>query len=300
MVVLSIVFTGTLFPLVMDAFGGPRVSVGPPYFNLSAAPFGVLLLLLMAIGTVVRWKRHPAAELVRAHRATLVAAVALCALSVAVQTGEPGVLSTLALFAAWAVAVGHLRDLAAKVGSARAGWLAGVRRLSRSYVGMTIAHLGLAASVAGMALVSTGESARDVRMVVGDAVELGDYRYELTALHAVTGPNYRATRADVRISRGGKVVGSVHPEKRTYNVQRNVMTEAGIDWGLLRDHYVALGESLGEGAWAVRVQQKPFMRWVWLGSVLMAIGGTLAISDRRYRLARRRDTAVVPGTEVAS
>jgi cytochrome c-type biogenesis protein CcmF len=165
---------------------------------------------------------------------------------------------------------------------------------------MTLAHLGLAASVAGMALVSTGESARDVRMVVGDAVELGDYRYELTALHAVTGPNYRATRADVLISRGGKVVGSVHPEKRTYNVQRNVMTEAGIDWGLLRDHYVALGESLGEGAWAVRVQQKPFMRWVWLGSVLMAIGGTLAISDRRYRLARRRDTAVVPGTGVAS
>ena len=284
---LAVVLIGTLFPLVTEAFDLGRISVGPPYFNLLFAPLTLLALALLAFGAHARWKAHPVPALLREQGpVALVGAGAGLALGATLlPSGHPMALLAIAL--SLAVVATHALDLWRKVRGARAGLLPGFARLSRSYKGMWLAHVGVAVSVIGVAVVSGNEMSRNVRMVPGDTVTLGAFTYRLAALEAVSGPNYTGTRATVEVLRGERVVGTKYPEKRHYPVRDNVMTEAGIDAGLLRDHYVSLGESLGGGAWSFRVQQKPFMRWVWGGSILMSLGGLWAILDRRYRVASR-------------
>jgi cytochrome c-type biogenesis protein CcmF len=167
--------------------------------------------------------------------------------------------------------------------------------LPGSYYGMLLAHLGVAVFVVGVTMVKTYEAEKDVRMAIGDTVELGGYAFRLEAINDVQGPNYIAARATVTVFKDGKPARLMYPEKRVYNVQRNPMTEAAIDSGLTRDLYVSMGEPVSQTAWVVRVQIKPFVDWIWGGCVLMALGGLLAVLDRRYRL----QTAAAPAPLLA-
>jgi cytochrome c-type biogenesis protein CcmF len=163
-------------------------------------------------------------------------------------------------------------------------------RGSGSYYGMLLAHLGVAMFAIGVTFVTQFDIEKDIRMSPGQTVELGGHTFRFDGVESVPGPNYRADRGTIRVFKAGDEVAVLHPEKRTYLVQTKPMTEAGIDPGFTRDIYVSLGESLGGGDWSLRLYYKPFVRWIWLGGILIAIGGLLAATDKRYRMA------TVPGT----
>ena len=188
------------------------------------------------------------------------------------------------LLAAWVVLAGA-RDILDK--TRHKGLLKGLPSLGRSYWGMQLAHLGFAVCALGVVLTSLGSYERDLRMAPGDSVELGGYRFQFDGAVHHEGPNFVSDKGTVRIFDGERQIKVLHPEKRLYTVQQTTMTEAGIDAGFTRDLFVALGEPLEQGAWAVRVHIKPFVRWIWLGALLMGFGGFLAASDSRYRIKVR-------------
>ena len=198
------------------------------------------------------------------------------------------------LLALWLVAA-TLTGVIERVRGAR-GIAAMIRRQPRSYWGMVIAHLGVAAFVVGVTMVKGYEVERDVKMNVGDTVAVGAYVFRFDGATDVRGPNYCAARGAVVVSRGGKLVETLYPEKRMYNAGGQPMTNAAIDSGLTGDLYVSMGEPVGDNAWTIRVYSKPFITWVWGGFIMMAIGGFLAVSDRRYRAASAR--ATVPARTV--
>jgi cytochrome c-type biogenesis protein CcmF len=174
----------------------------------------------------------------------------------------------------------------------RGGLAARMAAQPRSYWGMLIAHVGVGVFIVGVTVVKGYETERDLRMDVGDTVTVGAHTFRFDGVRDVVGPNYRGARGDVTVSRDGKVIETLHPEKRIYTAQQMPMTEAAIDTGLFGDIYVSLGEPVDGGAWSVRVYAKPFVTWIWGGCFLMALGGALAISDRRYRVTARRESAV--------
>jgi cytochrome c-type biogenesis protein CcmF len=161
---------------------------------------------------------------------------------------------------------------------------------------MLVAHCGIAVFIVGVTMVKGFETEKDVRMNVGETASIGDYTFRFDGAQDVVGPNYTAARGIFRVSQDGHETTVLYPEKRRYAVQNQVMTEAAIDPGLLRDLYVSLGEPLDDGAWSVRLYHKPFVDWIWGGCFIMALGGALAVSDRRYRLAWRRQEPVVPAS----
>ena len=165
----------------------------------------------------------------------------------------------------------------------------------RAYYGMLLAHFGVAVFIVGVTLVKGYETERDVRMAVGDSVTVASYTFRFDGVQDVRGPNYRGSRGAIDVSRDGRHVRVLHPEKRVYNVQQNPMTEAAIDTGIFGDLYVSLGEPVSGGAWSVRVYHKPFVTWIWGGFILMSLGGLLALCDRRYRVPARRSEAIVAG-----
>ncbi|MBD1554203.1 heme lyase CcmF/NrfE family subunit [Pseudomonas typographi] len=279
-VAAATILLGTLYPLLLDALTGAKLSVGPPYFNLLFLPLMALLMLLLAVGVVVRWKHTPGRWLAGLLTPVLVAAVVLAVLG-GWWLGDFDwpVLAVFAL-AMWVV-VGGLRDVFDK--TRHTGLARGLRGLRRSYWAMHLAHLGIAVCALGVVLSSQHNAERDLRMAPGEAVDVGGYHFVFEGSQHVNGPNWSADRAVIRVTQGGRPVAVLNPEKRLYTAQQSMMTEAGIDPGLLRDLYVALGEPLGDGAWAVRVHVKPFVRWIWLGGVLTALGGLLAAADGRYR-----------------
>ena len=190
-------------------------------------------------------------------------------------------------------------DLAQWLAPARArgsSLLASLSQLGRAHVGMMLAHLGVAAFILGVTVVRTHDVERDVKMFPGDTTEINGYVFQLTRLRAVEGPNYSAMQGLVTVTRGDKLVTTMTPEKRIYRIQQNPMTEAAIDTNLARDLYVSLGEALPDGAWTLRVQHKPMVIWIWLGCLIMAAGGGLAASDKRYRNAKRSEAAAGSGT----
>ncbi|TMH38674.1 MAG: heme lyase CcmF/NrfE family subunit [Betaproteobacteria bacterium] len=283
------VFLGTLYPLALDASGLGKISVGPPYFETVFVPLMAPALFLMGIGPLARWKKASlpdiAARLRWAFAASLVAALAI-----PFAMGRWSALVALGmLLAAWVAASGGVQ-LYEKVRNAAGGTSAWARLRSapRATYGMLLAHFGVAVFVVGVTLVKGYESERDVRMEPGDTAELGGYTFRLDGVRDVQGPNYAAARAQVQVSRNGRAVTTLYPEKRIYTVQNMPMTEAAIDPGFTRDLYVSLGDSVSATAWIVRVQHKPFIDWIWGGCLLMALGGAIAASDRRYRVAASR------------
>jgi cytochrome c-type biogenesis protein CcmF len=266
------VFLGTLYPLVLDALGAGKISVGPPYFEAVFVPLMAPALFLMGIGPLARWKRTSLPELAVLLRWALAVSFVL------------GMLLPLAM-GKWSAMVGFGLALALWILASCLVSLKKNLKQTRSYYGMLVAHLGVAVFVAGVTLVKGYESEQDVRMQAGDSVELGGYSFKLENISTVTGPNYRAARAQMSVSRGGEPVATLFPERRIYNVQQMPMTEAAIDPGFTRDLYVSLGDPVEGNAWLVRVHYKPFIDWIWGGCLIMALGGLLAASDRRYRVS---------------
>ncbi len=283
------VFLGTIFPLAMDALNLGKYSVGPPYFEIVFVPLMAPALFLMGIGPLARWKKANLPDIAARLRWAFTASL-FGALAIPFALGHFSALVALGLLlAAWVAASGVVQ-LYEKIGNAANGasaW-ARLRNTPRATYGMLLAHFGVAVFVVGVTLVKGYESERDVRMEPGDTVELGGYTFRLEGVRDVRGPNYVAARAQIQVSRGGRAVTALYPEKRIYTVQNMPMTEAAIDPGFTRDLYVSLGDSVSATAWIVRVQHKPFIDWIWGGCLLMALGGAIAASDRRYRVAARR------------
>ncbi|HYJ87155.1 MAG TPA: heme lyase CcmF/NrfE family subunit, partial [Pyrinomonadaceae bacterium] len=294
------VLLGTLYPLFIDALGMGKLSVGPPYFNSVFVPLMVPAMFLMGVGPIARWKKASLPELaVRLRWAFLASVAAALALPFVLGTWKP-LVSLGLMLALWIVLTAAL-NLWERVRST-SGKLSVFQKLraqSRSYYGMQLAHIGVAVFIVGVTIVTGYQSEQDVRMNIGDTVNAGGYTFRLNGVSNVMGPNYRAARGEIEVSRNGQVVDKMYPEKRTYLTTENVMTETAIDTGLFRDLYISLGEPVSDGAWSVRVYFKPFVSWIWGGALLMALGGGLALTDRRYALAARkqRDAKEVRKTE---
>jgi len=286
------VLLGTLYPLFLDALGLGKISVGPPYFDSVFVPLMAPAIFLMGVGPLAKWKQAELPDLGRRLRWAFVVAL-LTALLLPFTMGKwtPMIAFGL-LLASWVVISGfvNLRQRVAQLHAVNGlGTGAQLRGLPRGYYGMLLAHAGVAVFIAGVTLVKGYEVEKDVRMQAGDMVEVGGYGFRLDGFVQVPGPNYEATRGLVTVMKNGKRVRMMFPEKRVYHVQQMPMTEAAIDTGFTRDLYVSLGEPVGTDAWLVRIYHKPFVDWIWGGAFMMALGGILAISDKRYRLARKAE-----------
>ena len=276
---LAVVLWGTLAPIAYEAVSGAKISVGPPFFNAFYVPLGCALAAVLALLPPINWKRTDAARLQPALLAGLGALLLALLLWFVLDPASLTVAGAVAM-AAWIV-LSHGYDVFRRR-----------KALSRAYIGMSLAHLGFAVCIIGIAITSTQSIERDVRMVPQDQVELDDMIVTFLGVSAVNGPNYRAQQGTFVVANGDSTF-SLRPEKRQYLAGGNVMTEAGIHAGLLGDTYIALGEPLDaeQGAWAVRLHYKPLVRWIWLGAVLMAFGGIFAVLDRRYLTLRIRRQA---------
>jgi cytochrome c-type biogenesis protein CcmF len=280
-VAASMILLGTLYPLVLDALSGAKLSVGPPYFNALFVPLMALLMLVMAVGVLVRWKDTPLKWLLGMLTPVLLGSAALGGLATWLFGDFNWAVLAVFLLAAWVLLAG-VRDLLDK--TRHKGLVKGILSLNSSYWGMQLAHLGIAVCAIGVVLVSQGSAERDLRLAPGESLELGGYRFVFEGAEHFEGPNFTSDKGTIRVLEDGEEVALLHPEKRLYSVQNMPMTEAGIDAGLTRDLYVALGEPLEDGAWAVRVHIKPYVRWIWFGGLMMGFGGLLAAFDPRYRV----------------
>src|SRR6266576_960748 len=288
------VLLGTLYPLIIDALGMGKLSVGPPYFNSVFVPLMVPSVFLMGVGPIARWKKARLPELaVRLRWAFLASGATALILPFVLGQWKPLVALGLML-AFWIVATALLNIWErVKTTSGQISALQKLKAQTRSYYGMQLAHVGVAVFVLGVTIVTGYQSEQDVRMDLGDTVNAGGYSFRFNGITNIAGPNYQAARAEIEVSKNGNVVNRMYPEKRTYAASGNVMTETAIDTGLFRDLYISLGEPVSGGAWSVRVYYKPFVSWIWGGALLMAMGGGLALSDRRYSLAARKQREAI-------
>ena len=275
------VLLGTLYPLAMDALGLGKISVGPQYFDAVLLPIMAPLVFLMAVGPAARWRQARLPELAVRLRWAL-AASALAAAAAALAMGEMRPLAGFGLFLAFWVVAASALGLRGKLAAQ-----------PRACYGMLAAHCGIAVCVAGITLVGAYSLESDVRMAPGDTARVADYSFRFDGVSDFDGPNYRGVRGRLEVLRDGRSVATLLPEKRLYHSQQMPMTEAAIDSGLRGDLYVSLGEAVGGGAWTLKLQIKPFVNWIWGGCFLMALGGLLALSDRRYRLARASNAAIL-------
>jgi cytochrome c-type biogenesis protein CcmF len=291
------VFLGTLYPLFLDAVGGPKLSVGYPFFDRTFVPLMVPALIAVAAGPLLAWKRGDLVGALQRLWLAFGAVIAVAAIGLYLTRGGP-ILAVLGLaLAAW-VAVGTLSEWAERVKLFRAPLRESWRRalsLPRAAHGMTLAHFGLAVTVAGIAA-SAFESERIEVLHPGDNLPISSYVLHLDDVTKAEGPNFTADRATITVSRHGETVTVMHPEKRFFPVQQMPTSMTAIHTNMLADLYVALGDSDGKGGWTVRAYWKPLVPWIWLGAVIMALGGLVSLSDRRWRVgvaARRIRAATV-------
>ncbi|UZT76596.1 heme lyase CcmF/NrfE family subunit [Ectopseudomonas chengduensis] len=296
-VAAAMILLGTLYPLVLDALTGAKLSVGPPYFNALFLPLMALLMAVISVGVLVRWKDTPLKWLGSMLAPVLVASVVLAVVATFLHGDFNWAVLAVCLLAFWVILAG-VRDILDK--TRHKGLIKGLPSLGRSYWGMQMAHFGFAVCALGVVLTSLGSYERDLRMAPGDSVELGGYRFQFDGAVHHEGPNFISDKGTVRVFDGERQIKVLHPEKRLYTVQQATMTEAGIDAGFTRDLFVALGEPLEQGAWAVRIHIKPFVRWIWLGALLMGLGGFLAAADKRYRIKVRTRVREALGMQEAS
>ena len=284
LIAAALVFIGTLAPLVVEVMNLGKISVGAPWFNVAFAIPMIPLVFLIGMGMHTAWRSQPAEPLLRLFRVPAIVALVLGILIPGLFYGRFGLLVSVGCIAAvWIVAMSLIQPIRS--------WRSGVR-LTPAVLGMSIAHLGVGLFVLGVTVVSAFSIETDRALRPGDSIEVGNYTYEMRELRDVQGPNYVAREAVVEARRDGEFVAEVRPQKRQYLVQKSPMTEAGIDAGWNRDLFVALGDQIGQDTWSVRVQYKPMIRFIWLGCLVMALGGLIAASDRRYRMtAPAKETA---------
>lgn len=281
------VLLGTLAPLIISSLDMGRISVGPPYFNFVFNILFAGLIVLMGIGPFIRWKKAQKGELKRLVPVPLSISM-IAALITPLFIGEElNLLVSLGLgLAFWIITT--------TLFSTYQQHIIEKQPLTRSYIGMVLAHVGMALSIIGVTVVSNYDEQLDVKMDYGEVVSLSGYDFKFVTIEQTSGPNYTADRGVIELYSDGDLVTTLHPERRSYTVQTMGMTEAGIDPGLMRDIYVALGDPLAGTAWAIRLHYKPCVRFIWLGGLFMAFGGGLAMLDRRYR--RKKQKAVTRHT----
>ncbi|MGI9311299.1 MAG: heme lyase CcmF/NrfE family subunit [bacterium] len=337
------VLLGTLYPLILDALSGAKISVGAPYFNFLFALLGAPLALFIGVGALLRWKQD---RLARAAPLLLAPALLSLAVGASLPLLMPAGIADYSLNAALALALGcwvilgALAALRARVGVGPLLDRRAYARIPRGFYGMIVAHAGVGVFIIGVAFTNAYSIEKDVRMATGETFAMAGYSFRFNGVTQQRGANYDALRGAFEVRRDGRLVAHLSPEKRTYLVQKSPTTEAAIDAGLLRDLYVALGEpltgddlgdnrdgdddlggdaragnndlgdradddlgnderagddNLGDraGAWSVRIYYKPFIRWIWLGALIMALGGFIAATDRRYRRARAVESDAV-------
>jgi cytochrome c-type biogenesis protein CcmF len=289
------VFLGTLYPLFMDALGFGKISVGPPYFDSVFAPIMAGAAFLMGAGPFSRWKQADVSVMARQLAIWLVASIAMAILVMFAMNhwSAPIVggcaLGFWSLLATFAYLIERVRE------KDTTGTRFNFRGVSRSTYGMLLAHAGIGIFILGVTFAKGYEATSEVRMRLDDTASVGGYVFRLVGTEEVKGPNYKAMRSTLEVTKDGKRVTTLYPEKRVYNVQSMPMTEAAIDKGLFRDLYVAMGEVMGKDDLIVRIQIKPMVDWIWFGCLMMALGGMLAVSDRRYRLPvqKRQTTPII-------
>ncbi|MFY0679867.1 MAG: heme lyase CcmF/NrfE family subunit [Thalassovita sp.] len=289
-----VVFIGTIWPLVAELAFDRKLSVGAPFFNMAFTPFMILLGLLLPLGAMLPWKRAKLGRSMKPLLPVLALAILLAGLAWSIQSGR-SLLGPVGLFLGSWLVFGSLFDLWSRTG--RSGRFARLWRLPRADWGKAVAHLGMGVTMLGVSGLMAWEQ-EDIRVVqLNEQFSVGRYQMVLTNVERKQGPNYFTTMGTVDVSQNGQPVSTLYPEKRDYPVARMPTTEAAIDNGILRDIYVVIGDEQNNGGWAVRSYFKPLANWIWGGSILMALGGALSLSDRRYRVAagaRKTPKAGVP------
>ncbi|TPE54799.1 heme lyase CcmF/NrfE family subunit [Maribrevibacterium harenarium] len=275
------VLLGTLYPLIFDALGLGKISVGAPYFNAVFGPIALFLIVLMGIGPIAKWHKTKGALLVRHAIAPALLAVLLSAIVYFVGDFDGWVWASLAI-ALWLSLMCFVEWFSKVAGKNSSLWTR-AKKLPRAYYGMQLAHIGVAVALIGVIFVSANSVEKMVRLAPGESVEVNGYEFTFEGIKHVEGPNYVADTGVITVRENGKLIDTMHPQKRLYTTTRQVMTEASLSPGFTRDLYVSLGESLDQGAWGVRIYVKSFVRWIWLGGLMMMAGGLLAAFDPRYR-----------------
>ena len=277
-----VVFVGTMWPLVAEMFFDRKLSVGPPFFDMAFTPFMTMLGIIMPVGAMMSWKRASLAKAFWPLRYVFVLALAIGGLIWALQSGRSLIGPMGTFLGAWLV-MGALIDL-----TSRTGRNFGVRRLlrlPRSDWGKSVAHAGLGVTMFGIAGLTSWQS-EDIRVAqIGQAFDVGEYTLILDKVEEFQGPNFLSTMGFITLSKNGREIAQMRPEKRIYPVAQMPTTEAAIDYNLIRDVYVVIGDAQQNGGWAIRTYIKPFTNWIWIGCALMALGGFLSLSDRRFRVA---------------
>jgi cytochrome c-type biogenesis protein CcmF len=289
------VLLGTLYPLFVDALNLGKLSVGPPYFNSVFVPLMAPAAFLIGVGPIARWKQAKIPELATRLRLAFVLSLVTAVLLPFVIGGWKWRASLGLLLFCWIIAT-SIQNIWSRVRS-QSGESSLVSRLKsppRSYYGMHLAHIGVAVFIAGVTVVTSYQTEKDVKMNIGDTVSVGGYEFRLNNLSQYQGPNFQAVRADMEVTRNGAPVAVMHPEKRAFTVSGNATSETAIDRSVWRDLYLSLGDEVPGGGWTVRVYHKPLVNWIWGGALLMAIGGGFAVTDRRYALASRKRTSETP------
>ncbi|MFZ3087869.1 MAG: heme lyase CcmF/NrfE family subunit [Methylotenera sp.] len=282
---ISVLF-GTLYPLFLDALGLGKISVGPPYFDTVFAPLMAPALFLMGVGPIARWKQSALPELAKRLRWAFGVSVAT-AIILPLLLGHWTPMIGLGIFLAFWIFGTSANLVYQRLRGSEFPLMTRIMSPSRSWWGMVVAHLGIAVFTLGVTVVKGFESEIAVRMQTGDVAHLAGFDFTFEGVQEVEGPNYSSSRGQIRITKNGVERTVLMPEKRVYTVQNMPMTEAGISPSLIHDLYASLGEPLDGGAWSVRIYHKPMVEWIWVGCLMMAFGGLLALSDRRYRMKNR-------------
>ncbi len=276
-VVMVTILLGTLYPLIIEGLKLGKISVGPPYFNAVFIPLMVPLLLLMGPGPLFRWKQTNPMMLVKRLWLTLIISILFAFLFPWLVVGKLQWQTVTAMgIASWIILATLQNFVYRKNGRFR------LNKLTRSQVGMVFAHIGMAVCVMGVVFTSMYSVERNVKMQIGNSITIAPYEFTLLAVNGITGPNYKGVEGNVAVSKDGRRIALLKPQVRLYTVQQTTLSKTAIDIGVFRDLYVALAEPLGNDTWALRIYDKPFVRWIWYGGLLMFLGGGLAVSDRRY------------------
>ncbi|WP_066736499.1 heme lyase CcmF/NrfE family subunit [Cupriavidus sp. D384] len=287
-VAASAVLLGTLYPLLLDVLDLGKVSVGPAYFEQVFVPLMAPAVLLMGAAPLARWRRGDLPPIARRLRWAAVASLVIGVGLLLVLRNRSALTGLGLTLAVWCIAT-TLVSLAARLRHAHGRpqrWWQGLRQLPAGYWGMQLAHTGVGIFIAGVTLVNSQETMRELPMRPGDTVTVDGYAFRFEGVLPAVGPNYEALRGIMTVHRDGRLLTTLGTERRIYRSQDMPTTEAAIDTGFTRDLYVAIGEAAGENTWAVRIYVKPFVKWIWAGCALMALGGLVAVCDRRYRMRR--------------
>ena len=277
----TLILFGTLAPLIADVMKVGKISVGAPWFEIAFAIPMLPLLLLIGVGMHTAWRSQDWHALVGQLKIPAILALVAGLAFPALVYGRFGGLVTVGVIAAfWIMSVALIQPIR----SLRRA--PGTPGITRAALGMSVAHFGVGFFVLGISIVQAFSVEEDLRMAPGESVDVAGFTFELRELRNFQGPNFRALEGRIEIRKNGEFIGELRPQKRTYLVQQSPMTEAGILASLNRDLFVALGDPLGNGSWSVRLQYKPMIRFIWLGALIMALGGLIAASDRRYQFAK--------------